>query len=45
MGEKPLDFTLYVPIGYGRLNGAEIPNVEESSNPDKIYTAHFKEIW
>jgi hypothetical protein len=44
-GEKPLDFTLYVPIGYGSLNEVEIPNVLETTNPDKIYTVHFKEIW
>jgi hypothetical protein len=47
-GDEPLDFTLYVPEGYGSLNGQRIPNVIETSEPGKIFTAHFdkgQEIW
>ena len=35
---KPMDFTLYVPPGFG----ADLPNVEESSDPDKIMTVWFE---
>jgi hypothetical protein len=47
-GAKPLEFTLYVPAGYGSLNKEKILNVEESEDPAKIFTAWFKngaEIW
>ena len=46
--QKPLDFTLYVPAGYGNVAGADVPNVEETADPAKILTASFaggKEIW
>ncbi|MBW2092775.1 MAG: DUF362 domain-containing protein, partial [Deltaproteobacteria bacterium] len=45
---EPLDFTLYVPPGYGRAGTSNIPNVEETSDPTKILTAKFaggKIIW
>jgi hypothetical protein len=45
---KPLDFTLYVPGGYGSVGGSNVPNVEETSDPEKIFTAVFaggKEVW
>ncbi len=41
IGAKPLDFTLYVPEGYGSLDRVKIPNVEETKDPAKIFTAHF----
>ena len=44
----PLDFTLYVPGGYGSLGGSKVPNVEETNDPAKILTASFaggKEVW
>jgi hypothetical protein len=47
-GAEPLHFTLYVPVGYGSLKTLKIPNVEETSDPKKIFTAHFnggQEIW
>lgn len=47
-GAPPLNFTLYVPPGYGTLGKANIPNVEETGDPNKILTAHFnggREIW
>jgi hypothetical protein len=47
-GQKPLDFTLYVPKGYRSLENMEIPNVEETDDKAKIFTAHFtheQEIW
>ncbi len=45
---KPLDFTLYVPPGYGSLGSSKVPNVEETSDPAKVLTATFaggKEAW
>ncbi len=45
VGAKPLNFTLYVPGGYGCLNGVAIPNVVETKDPDKLYTAQFIETW
>lgn len=47
-GAAPLDFTLYVPGGYGSLGGTAIPNVEETADPAKVFTAHFnggREVW
>lgn len=47
-GADPLDFTLYVPEGYGSLESTPIPNVEETNDPEKIFTAHFNngaEVW
>jgi hypothetical protein len=48
MGIDPLDFVLYVPVGYGSLENVKIPNVVETDDPEKIWSAHFaagKEIW
>ncbi len=48
-GERePLDFVLYVPAGYGSMAGSSVPNVEETSEPAKIFTATFaggREAW
>jgi hypothetical protein len=47
-GADPLGFTLYLPVGYGSLNTVRIPNVEETEDPKKIFTAHFNgglEVW
>jgi len=47
-GAKLLDFTFYVPMGYGSPGTAKIPNVEETDDPGKVYTASFdggKEVW
>jgi hypothetical protein len=47
-GGEPLDFTLFVPPGYGRLGIVEIPNVVETEDPAKVFTASFnggKEVW
>ena len=44
----PLDFVLYLPTGFDNLSGAEIPNIEITDDPLKIFTASFqsgKEIW
>ena len=44
----PLDFTLYVPAGYGSLGGSTIPNVEETDDPARVLTASFaggSEVW
>lgn len=47
-GADPLDFTLYVPVGYGSLEARRIPNVDETDDPGKVFTAHFgsgEEAW
>ncbi|UCD45427.1 MAG: hypothetical protein JSV27_02740 [Candidatus Bathyarchaeota archaeon] len=47
-GGAPLGFVIYVPEGYGRLEGAEVPNVEETDDPTKLFTASFdggRETW
>jgi len=45
-GEKPLPFTVYVPHGYGSLEGRQTPNVEETDNPELIFRAIFPdETW
>jgi hypothetical protein len=47
-GGQTLDFTLYVPEGFGSLDSVKIPNVAETENPGKIFTAHFNqglEVW
>ena len=47
-GAAPLDFLVYVPTGYGSLAGTSVPNVEETEDPDKIFTARFnngQEVW
>ncbi|AKJ39284.1 DUF362 domain-containing protein [Methanosarcina barkeri] len=47
-GADPLGFTLYVPAGYGSLEARRIPNVEETEDPGKVFTAHFDggaEVW
>ena len=40
---KPLDFTLYVPVGLGTLMGTPVPNVTETTDPDKVLTATFRD--
>jgi hypothetical protein len=45
---QPLDFILYIPDGYGTINGSQIPNVKVVVEPALILTAHFagdNEIW
>lgn len=44
-GKEPLNFTLYLPVGYGELDGVKIPNTVETLNSNLIFTAHFEEIW
>ncbi len=47
-GATPLDFIIYVPQGFGNLAGKPTPNVEETADPGKIFTATFnngKERW
>jgi hypothetical protein len=47
-GADHLDFMLYVPVGYGILEAVKIPNVRETEDPKKIWTAHFnngQETW
>jgi len=47
-GAALLDFTLYVPEGYGGLEAVNIPNVKESVDPGEVFTARFnkgQEVW
>jgi hypothetical protein len=47
-GASPLDFMLYVPQGYGKLNGTRLPNIQETEDPGKVFTASFnqgREVW
>lgn len=47
-GVDILDFVFYVPPGFGILGEVEIPNVEETNDPGKTFTAHFnqgQEVW
>lgn len=47
-GTGSLPFTFYVPDGYGKNRGKSIPNVQETSDSNLIFTASFnneQEIW
>ncbi len=47
-GADLLDFILHVPVGFGSIGDVKIPNVAETDDPSKIFTAHFnqsQEIW
>jgi hypothetical protein len=44
----PLDFIFYVPAGFGTLAGVALPNVEETTDPARLFTASFRggqETW
>jgi len=46
--EKLLDFTFYVPEGFDGINGTKLPNIEVTSDPEKMLTVHFnkgEEVW
>jgi hypothetical protein len=40
-GANLLPFTLYVPPTYGRVRDGKIPNVEETDDPELIFTTSF----
>jgi hypothetical protein len=47
-GEEPFDFVLFVPEGFGKLEGEKVPNVVETDDPQKMFTAKFdggQETW
>jgi len=45
-GSRPLGFTVYVPVGFGKMGEVRLPNVEETSDPGKVFTAAFPdETW
>jgi tRNA G37 N-methylase TrmD len=47
-GEEQLDFVVYVPEGFGTLDGESVPNVQETDDPKKIFTTEFdggQETW
>jgi hypothetical protein len=39
--DKPLDFKLYVPTGYANMADTNIPNVEVTMDPARVFTAAF----
>jgi len=47
-GGQSLDFTLFVPCGFGKMGSSSIPNVIETDDPAKIFSAVFgknREPW
>ena len=47
-GIQPLNFVIYVPTKYGTMMGKPIPNVQETTDAAKVFTAHFdddREVW
>jgi hypothetical protein len=47
-GAAGLDFVLYVPSGFGTRGGEPVVNVEETDDPEKVFTARFNggaEVW
>jgi hypothetical protein len=38
---ESLDFVLFVPPGYGSLDGVKVPNVVETNDPALVFTATF----
>jgi hypothetical protein len=47
-GGALMDFLVFVPKGYGKLNGIRLPNIRETEDPDKVFTASFnqgREVW
>ncbi|MHB1134980.1 MAG: DUF362 domain-containing protein [Chloroflexota bacterium] len=37
----PLAFTMFVPQGFGTVGGEQVPNVEETTEPARVFTARF----
>jgi len=47
-GALPLPFVLYVPKGFGKVDDRSMPNVEETDDPARVFTAVFnsgQEVW
>ena len=47
-GASQLDFIVYVPEGFGKVNNLILPNIVKTGDPGKVFTAHFnngQEIW
>jgi hypothetical protein len=47
-GAEPLPFVIYVPVGFGRCGEAAVPNVEETTDREKMFRAEFgggQEVW
>jgi hypothetical protein len=47
-GKAPLEFTLFVPPGYGGIENELIPNVKETDDPGLMFSAQFnggQEVW
>jgi hypothetical protein len=47
-GKEQLPFVLYVPAGYGQCAGGPVPNVQETDDVEKMFSAAFaagRETW
>ena len=47
-GEESLRFTVFVPKGYGIVEEKKLPNVQETEDPELVFTADFnnsQEVW
>lgn len=47
-GAEPLQFALYVPVGFGKCGERAVPNVQETSDPERMFRAEFgdgQELW
>lgn len=47
-GGALMDFMVWIPKGYGNLNGTRLPNIQETEDPGKVFTAGFnrgQEVW
>ncbi|MFX1499464.1 MAG: DUF362 domain-containing protein [Promethearchaeota archaeon] len=47
-GKDQLDFVVYVPKGFGTINGKILPNIVETDDSHRIFTARFdngQEVW
>ena len=40
-GIQTLRFKIYVPKGFGKMGDTKLPNLEETNDPGKIFTAEF----
>ena len=40
-GGRIMDFRVFVPKGYGNLNDTRLPNIQETEDPDRVFTASF----
>ena len=46
-GAQPLPFVLYVPAGFSKCGEKAVPNVQETTDREKVFRAEFggQEVW